>query len=318
MTSESGASLPSAAPELSHLNPVTANRAMLLYLLFSAGLQLLLGLVFRLSIGAILVIEGLLLIILLPLMFPGAWRELRQHHRWRTPPDLLTMLGAFGLGFVASRAFTVFLQAVWPGSSQALQEYNLQFLQGGGVLLVLIGGGLLIPFVEEWVFRGFGLTGYERRRSPLMAALWTSLLFALIHGVPAQVLAVLPLGWVIARAVQFSGSFWTGVGMHVLNNSLSLGLAALLLSSPVFEQLLQESASSARVSLAAGLAALVVALAALWGAAAWLRVRETRPIERGPLWSASLLVPLAFFVLSAAVSLSGQRLSQLIGLLRPQ
>lgn len=306
------------APRPSALSPRVGNRAMLLYVVAATALQLLLVGLFRLSIGLTLLIEGLVLVVLYPVVFRAPWRELTASARWRTPPEPLTLLGAFALGFVASRAFTVFLQAVWPQSGQALQNYNLQFLQGGGLVWVLLGGGLLIPFVEELVFRGFGLTGYERRRSPLVAALLTSVLFALVHGVPAQVLAVLPLGFVIALAVQFSGSFWTGVGIHVLNNSLSLALAGLLLSNPAFERLVEQGAGGARVPLATGLVALLFGLAAVWGALRWLRPRQVVPPERGGVWSWSLLVPLGFFVLTAVLSLSGERLSHLFNFARPQ
>jgi hypothetical protein len=176
------------------------------------------------------------------------------------------VLGAFALGFVASRAFALFVQAVVPSTGQARLEYNLQISSRGPDLVVLLfAGGLLIPFVEELVFRGFGLTGYERRVRPIVAAIWTSVLFAAAHGVAAQALAVLPLGYVIARAVQFSGSFWTGVLVHATNNLLSLGLATLLLSNPAFAGML-ESSGTQRISPVGGVVALAVTALSLWGA----------------------------------------------------
>ena len=314
MISEAGGEAAQQAQPVSKLTPLVANRAIALYMLVSFALQSLLIVYFKLSIGVTLLIGGVATLLVYALLFSGAWRELRASARWRTPPDWLTTLGALGLGLVASRALAVFLQAVWPASGQALQNYNLQFLAGGGVVWLILGGGLLIPFVEELTFRGFGLTSYEARRGSLFAALATSALFALVHGVPAQVIAVAPLGWIIARAVQFSGSFWTGVLIHASNNTLSFALAAALTSMPSFNKLLDQSAQT-RVSPTTGLVALVFGLLALWGATVWLRPKSPRRAPTGgPVWSWSLLFPLLYFALAA----SGERLSELVSRLRPQ
>ncbi len=314
MHSEASGELPiSPSRPAAKLTPLVANRAVLAYMLVSFALQWLLIAVLGLPIGVTLLISGATTLGLYALLFSGALCELRSSARWRTPPDWLTMLGALGLGLVASRALAVFLQAVWPASGQALQNYNLQFLAGGGVVWLILGGGLLIPFVEELTFRGFGLTSYEARRGPLFAALATSALFALVHGVPAQVIAVLPLGWIIARAVQFSGSFWTGVLIHASNNTLSFVLAAALTSMPGADKLLGESAQT-RVSPTTGLVALAFAGAALWAATAWLKPRAQSARTGGPVWSWSLLVPLLYFALAA----SGERISELVSRLRPQ
>ncbi|WP_052351815.1 CPBP family intramembrane glutamic endopeptidase, partial [Deinococcus pimensis] len=248
------------------------------------------------SVGVALLAGGLLTVALLLLAAPRATRELWTSTRFRSAPDVLTALGAFGLGFVASRAFALFVQAVFPASGQERLDYNLQITaKGPDLIVLLLAGGLLIPFVEELIFRGFGLSGYERRVRPLVAAVWTSVLFAAAHGVAAQAVAVLPLGYVIARAVQHSRSFWTGVIVHATNNLLSLGLAALLMSNPAFESMLGDSASQ-RVPLAGGLVALVVTALALWGAHVWLRPRVETERRPGPVWSWSLLVIVLFFL----------------------
>lgn len=314
MISEASGEAATQQPDpASKLTPLIANRAILTYMLVSFALQSLLIVVFKLPIGVTLLVSGAATLLLYALLFGGALRELRSSARWRTPPDWLTMLGALGLGLVASRALAVFLQAVWPASGQALQNYNLQFLAGGGIIWLILGGGLLIPFVEELTFRGLGLTSYEARRGSLFAALATSALFALVHGVPAQVIAVAPLGWIIARAVQFSGSFWTGVLIHASNNTLSFALAAALTSMPSFNTLLDQGAQ-ARVSLTTGLVALAFALLSLWAATAWLRPKAQPAPMGGPVWSWSLLFPLLYFALAA----SGERISELVSRLFPR
>lgn len=299
--SPSSAASPKGPAAPSALTPLTANRAMLVYIVGAFGGQFLVQASLPGRIGLGLLVGGVLSVALFALLFRPALRELTASARWRTSPDVLTALGAFGLGFVASRGIAVFMQAVLPGSTEALQNYNLQFSSTGpDALLLLFAGGLFIPFVEELVFRGLGLAGYEKYRGLLGGAVLTSLLFGLVHGVPAQAVAVFPLGLVIARAVQFTGSFWTGVIMHALNNSLSLGLALLLLGNETFSNLLEGGAAqNVRVGLAGGVAGLVIGALALFGAFAWLKVRAAPPSERGPVWSASLVVPILLFVLAA-------------------
>lgn len=299
---------PAPAPE--KLTPVVANRAILVYLLSSLVVQTLVIAVLKLGTGVALLAGGLVTLAFLAVLFPAAWRELRASPFWRQPPDWLVAFGAFGLGFVASRAITVFMQSVFPASADALQDYNLGLISGGWDLWVLLfAGGLFIPFVEELIFRGFGLTAYSRRLGLWGGALATSVLFALVHFVPAQIVAVFPLGLVIARAVQHTGRFWTGVVVHALNNTLSLGAAALLLTNPALKPLVEASTEAgARVPLAAGLFALVLGLVALGGALAWLRPRVPEERRPGPVWSWSLAVPLVLFVLT----LFGQRLGDVV------
>lgn len=281
------------------LTPLTANRAMAVYIVVTFVTQLVLLAVLHVSIGVTLLVGGALTLAAYALLFPDAFRELRAHPRWRTRPDVLTVLGALALGFVASRGASAFLQAVFPGASKALQQYNGIFTaDSGGALWILLSGGLLIPFVEELAFRGFGLTGYERRLSPFLAALFTSVLFALMHGAPAQVFAILPLSWVIARVVQYTGSFWSGFAVHAANNTFSLAVALLILGNPTLAKASVEAASKP-LPIAAGLMGLAMAAVSLWGASVWLRPRNVPPSTPGPVWSASLTVPLLWFAVAA-------------------
>lgn len=95
-----------------------------------------------------------------------------------------------------------------------------------------IAVGLLAPLVEEIVFRGAiqGAlqTGFAQRgKSHWYAIVVTSLLFAAIHGNPAQMphafLIGLLMGWMRYR----SGSIIPGVTVHLLNNTIAFGLGWL-------------------------------------------------------------------------------------------
>jgi hypothetical protein len=147
-------------------------------------------------------------------------------------------------------------------------------------------------------FRGLLLRGYERARGPLFAALVSSLLFGLAHGVPAQIAAILPIAWVLARSVQHSGSFWTGVVVHALNNGLSLLLAVALSGSKLLGDAQKQLNDLKALPLQLGIAGLLVAAAAMFVATLWLRPRSDLPAPvGGPVISGSLVVLAVLIVL---------------------
>lgn len=288
-----GAVQPPALPR-----PLDGNRAALLLLLTQNVVTLLLAswakLPLGLSLGLSFVATGLLAVLLLR----PALRRLLQDSRWRTPPAILTALGALTLGVVASRGILLFVQSVAP---QSLGQINQFQTLGWDRYALLVAGGLLIPFAEEVAFRGLLLRGYESARGPLFAALASSLLFALAHGVPAQIAAILPIAWVLARAAQASGSFWTGVLIHALNNFFSLLLAVLLSGSKLMAQAQKELENMKALPLGFGLAGLLVAAACMFVATLWLRPHADLPAPvGGSVLSGSLVVLLVLITVVIA------------------
>ena len=280
--------------------PLDGNRAALLLLLTQNVVTLLLAswakLPLGLSLGLSFVATGLLALLLLR----PALQRLTQDSRWRTPPAILTALGALTLGVIASRGILLFVQSVAP---QSLGQINQFQTLGWDRYALLIAGGLLIPFAEEVAFRGLLLRGYESARGPLFAALASSLLFAFAHGVPAQIAAILPIAWVLARAAQASGSFWTGVVIHALNNFFSLLLAVLLSGSKLMAQAQKELENMKALPLGFGLAGLLVAAACMFVATLWLRPRADIPAPVGGRVVSGSLVVLLILIL---VVLAGQ------------
>lgn len=82
--------------------------------------------------------------------------------------------------------------------------------------------GFVIPFVEELFFRGV-LFGWLRQKWPFwLAALFSSALFALLHGELSLMAGTIVLGLLAAWAVERSGSLWSAVVIHVLNNAVKV------------------------------------------------------------------------------------------------
>ena len=221
-------------------------------------------------------------------------QRLFQDSRWRTRPSLGVALGAFALAFVASRAILLFVLSLWPAGAQTVPQF---LSKGPDVWVLLLVAGFLIPVAEEVAFRGLLMRGVEYARGPLTAALLSSAFFGLAHGAPAQVIAILPLAWLMARAVQHSNSLWTSITIHVLNNSLAVGLAAFLQGRDLGA--LTGDVGGLKIPLTLGLAGLLVGAAALFIGTLWLSPRSAPvPDPRLPLWTFSTVL-LGVLVLAA-------------------
>ncbi|PNY82292.1 CPBP family intramembrane glutamic endopeptidase [Deinococcus koreensis] len=179
----------------------------------------------HLSLGNALLLAFAVVVLVAFTVFRPAMRSLLRDSRWRTRPSWGLALAAFVLGFLASRAFALAYVSFFPDSINAMPR----FLSSGADLIpLLLSAGLLVPLAEEVAFRGLMMRGQERAAGFTVAALATSLAFAVAHGVPASVAGILPLAYVLARLAQHSGSLWNSVIVHALNNSLSIGLGSLL------------------------------------------------------------------------------------------
>lgn len=92
-----------------------------------------------------------------------------------------------------------------------------------GLALVLIA--LTPALCEEYLFRGYMQRQLERRVPILATILIVGIVFGLYHMRLTQALPLSFLGAYLAFAVWATGSLWTGVVLHLLNN----GLAVLLM-----------------------------------------------------------------------------------------
>lgn len=244
----------------------------------------------RAPLGGAMLLAGALVLLGYFAFLPYPSRLLRADERWRTRPRLGVTLGAYVLGSLASSGMMLFGSSLWPA---ALSEVPHYLSKGSDQMALLLAAGLVIPLNEELAFRGFLLRGLERARGPLFAALLSALLFSLGHGAPLQVLAIFPLAWTMARAVQYTGSLWTSVIIHALNNSVA-SLVWMLTSSGTIDSALGGAFldTGVRVPLGLGVAGLLVSLAALSIATAWLKpLRAASAVKPAPrVWTVSTLL----------------------------
>lgn len=102
------------------------------------------------------------------------------------------------------------------------------FAQLSSPWLLLIGGAVVAPIVEEVFFRGFVFAGLRQRYGWQKAALASSALFALIHLIPTAIIPIFILGYIFAYLYQRSNSIWPAILMHASTNALALGAAYML------------------------------------------------------------------------------------------
>lgn len=204
------------------ITPLQGNAAAFTLLLLQMGLSALLLKYAPFGMGLSMLITALLTLLVLFVVFKNPLSELWHSERWRAKFTWRTVaitLGVFILAFIASRLWA--MSAIFLLPEQKTMPPQL-LSDGLDQFLLLLAGGLLIPFAEELVFRGLMLRGHERVAGFGLAALTTTVAFSFAHQVPMQVIGILPLAYVLAKIVQYTHNFWTAVVIHVLNNSISL------------------------------------------------------------------------------------------------
>lgn len=102
-------------------------------------------------------------------------------------------------------------------------DYNM-LGRGGWVLLSTV---ICAPLFEEFLFRGMILEAVRRRRGVIAAWLISSLCFGLAHGLPSQMVATGVIGLVLGDVYLRSGSLFSGILLHALNNALAMLLLIL-------------------------------------------------------------------------------------------
>jgi membrane protease YdiL (CAAX protease family) len=78
------------------------------------------------------------------------------------------------------------------------------------------------PLCEETLFRGLALRGFARSFGPVRALLYTSLLFAAMHGTAVQLLLMTFLGFYFGALSWLTGSVWPAIFAHAINNAAVL------------------------------------------------------------------------------------------------
>jgi uncharacterized protein len=134
---------------------------------------------------------------------------------------------AVGLIVLLMIAFIV-LSEIWSEAVNPSREKLLEQLGSNeGTALLVLSAGLtcvVAPICEEFLFRGFIFTALRNWHGTLPAALLTGLVFGGVHAGSAPALDLVPLaalGFGLCLLYRYTGSLYTSIAAHSLNNSLA-------------------------------------------------------------------------------------------------
>ena len=96
----------------------------------------------------------------------------------------------------------------------------------GGIGPAFFVAVLVAPLVEETIFRGILFPHFKRRYGVLAGVMISTILFAVIHINPVQVIATFFVGLYICFMYQRLDSIYPGMILHALSNAAVLYIAA--------------------------------------------------------------------------------------------
>lgn len=153
----------------------------------------------------------------------------RKVRSWQFGLRGTPLLRAAGLVALAFVAFIV-LTAIWSALIHSETDKVLEKLgskEGTGLLIASAALTCVVaPICEELLFRGFIFTSLRNWQGPWVAAALTALIFGGVHAASAPVEDLLPLaglGFVLCLLYRATGSLYSCIALHALNNCLAFG-----------------------------------------------------------------------------------------------
>ncbi len=130
-------------------------------------------------------------------------------------PTILISISFFSFGNIASSVFASILGTF----GLAPTAPSISAPEGiFGFIVTFIGAAVVAPLTEEFAMRGVVL-GALRKYGDGFAILVSALLFGLMHGNFVQIPFAFVVGLALGFAVVKTGSVWTGVIIHFINNA---------------------------------------------------------------------------------------------------
>lgn len=128
---------------------------------------------------------------------------------------MICIIGSYASGILSS------LVNAWFGIEFTEPEDTGVYTTVTGVLLSLFQTALIPALVEEFAIRGVVLQSL-RKYGDKFAIIMSAVVFALMHGNMIQIPFAFIAGIAIGYAVIKTGTMWTGIAIHFLNNLISI------------------------------------------------------------------------------------------------
>ncbi|MFL0578157.1 lysostaphin resistance A-like protein [Dietzia sp. 179-F 9C3 NHS] len=150
------------------------------------------------------------------------WADVGLRAPARSPAHLAWQIPAVMLaGAIAS----VLVLAPFGQESADEQQGLGDLLTGGPVVAVLglLGVAVLVPIVEEVVFRGIVLPALRARFQPVTGLVLAGAVFAVVHVLPPALPYLLVVGIALCGMAEWYRSIVPGIVLHGVNNAIVFG-----------------------------------------------------------------------------------------------
>lgn len=142
---------------------------------------------------------------------------------WFIASVALTFAAALAGGMVAALITQLLGEAAAGSNVQAQAIAPAGFSWAAAITMVFLGG-IAVPIAEELFFRGVLHRWSSAKWGLAVGSIVSSLVFGLIHGIPAVIGFAFVMGLFIAYAYEKTQSLWPGIIIHIVNNSLKIAL----------------------------------------------------------------------------------------------
>jgi membrane protease YdiL (CAAX protease family) len=181
--------------------------------------------VFLTMIGATVLVTlagGAIPALLSPVPVQRRLRMNRARTRWWQ--DLLLVVACIGVSWILAAAISM-LRLDQKGVLADLDS-SLRQMRGPLLALAVLIIGIVGPFAEEVLFRGYVQTRLRERWGPVPAVVIAAALFGLLHFDLVHSPFAFGMGLGLGYATERSGSIWPAVWAHMANNTISVLLSA--------------------------------------------------------------------------------------------
>ena len=183
-------------------------------------------------------IPGLLIAAILCIIVFVIYKSIRKHPLDISKVEWKKLLFFFGVGGILNAVFSFGLGALSTFFPETLitdlEEATNLALDGQPFWLLLLCTGILVPIMEEIIFR-YGIHGTIARSNLIVAYIVSSLVFGIMHGNLIQGAYTTILGFVLAYVYTKTNNLWYPITIHMTINSTSV--IATSCSSEVFAML---------------------------------------------------------------------------------
>jgi len=114
----------------------------------------------------------------------------------------------------------------------SIMENMLAPLSEGSVLVSLLTVGIVVPFTEEFIFRGVIFKTLNKNISVLGTIIIQALFFGVFHGNLIQGIYTTLLGLVLGYITYRTRSLWSAIIIHMINNTIATISPFILKSVP--------------------------------------------------------------------------------------